>query len=769
MLKRTPPVIMLLYLFVTLCCAPHPGGTPSSIIPAPQQIVFGRGEFVIKATTSIVIDPADEALQRLAADLTSTLNSATGYALQWSARQGDPQSDFILLTRRHADSSLAAEGYELIVETNGVRIHAPQPAGIFYGLQTLRQLLPPAIERSAPSPRVRWRVPAVRIVDKPRFGWRGLLLDVSRHFHPKPAVLKIIDILALHKMNTLQLHLTDDQGWRIEIKKYPKLTEIGAWRADRSGIHWNDCQPQQKNEKATYGGFYTQDDIREIVAYAQSRYITVVPEIEMPAHAVAALASYPQYSCSGGPFTVVTGGYWPLTDIFCAGNDQTFRFLQDILDEVIELFPGRYIHIGGDEADKANWKTCRRCQARIKAEGLQDEEALQSYFVHRIEKYLNSKGRVLIGWDEILSGGLAPNAVVMSWRGMDGGIAAANAGHDVIMTPTTHCYFDYYQGRNGEPLAIGGYLPLEKVYALEPVPADIAADKQHHILGAQANLWTEYIPTAEHVQYMLLPRLAALAEVTWSMPSRRNDQDFMNRLPAYFDRLASADVNFRVPPPQVRNPSRIMFEETAVQILPGMAEAKTIFTTDGSEPTAATATMYTKPISMTQSTLLQARTVLGNGRQSPVASFPFHMVQKEKNGLAYRYYEGAWDRLPDYATLQPLRTGQVYDFDFSAIPAREDHFAVRYETVIEIPAAGLYTFYTSSNDGSRLYINDQLVVDNDGAHSRREKSGTVSLAVGKAKLTLDYFEIAGMQELQVFYAGPDGVKQPLSPEMMFRP
>jgi hexosaminidase len=761
--------IALVFAVVFLQSCSRPAGTLSPIIPAPERLTQGQGHFTIQPTTVILVDPDDEPLRRVAAEFVQQFNRASGFALQVSIAQQQRPDHCIQLTRMHADPSTGAEGYELSVRENGIQLRAPQPAGIFYGLQSLRQLLPAEFEKSAPPPAgVIWKVPAVQMVDKPRFGWRGVLLDVSRHFHPKPVVKKVIDILALHKMNVLQMHLTDDQGWRIEIKKYPKLTQIGSWRADRSSIPWNDREAQKKDEQATYGGFYTQEDIRELVAYAQSRFVTIIPEIEMPAHAVAALASYPHYSCSGGPFTVVTGGYWPLTDIYCAGNDQTFAFLQDVLDEVMQLFPGTYIHIGGDEADKANWKKCSRCQARIKKEGLKDEEELQSYFVQRIEKYLNSKGRVLIGWDEILSGGLAPNAVVMSWRGMEGGIAAANAGHDVIMTPTSYCYFDYLQGKNGEPPGIGGFLPLEKVYQLEPIPQDISADKRHHILGAQANLWAEYISNGSHVEYMLLPRLAALAEAVWSVPAQRNYQNFLQRLPAYFDRLAGADINFRVPVPDVAQTARMIFTKTQVIMKPGLAGSKIVYTLDGSEPSPSSP-VYDEPFNLSTTTLLQARTLLANGRMSPVITLPFYQVQKNINGLSFRYYEGEWDRLPDFSTLQSARQGFVYDFDFTAIPAREDHFAVRYQTLVEIPADGHYTFYLSSNDGSKLYLNDRLVVDNDGPHNRREKSAGADLKAGRARMTVEYFEIGGMQELQVSYEGPGLARQVLPPDRMFRP
>jgi hexosaminidase len=370
-------------------------------------------------------------------------------------------------------------------------------------------------------------------------------LDVSRHFFPKEFILKYIDLIASFKMNTFHWHLTDDNGWRIEIKKYPKLMQTAAWHVDRENLPWTERTPQQAGERANYGGYYTQDEIREIVEYAKKRYITIIPEIEMPAHSVEVLAAYPQFSCTGGPFTVPPGSYWPNTDILCAGNDSTFTFLEDVLTEVISLFPSKYIHIGGDEADKTRWKECPKCQARIKTEGLKDEKELQSYFIKRIEKFLVSKDRKLIGWDEILEGGLAPEATVMSWRGLEGGIAAARQGHDVVMTPGSYCYFDHYQADpKTEPKAIGGYTTLKKVYSYEPVPGELTKEQSKYILGAQGNVWTEYIPTPEHAEYMAVPRMIALAEVDWTPKNLKNWNDFRTRLEPEFRRLDLLHVNY---------------------------------------------------------------------------------------------------------------------------------------------------------------------------------------------------------------------------------
>jgi hexosaminidase len=358
-------------------------------------------------------------------------------------------------------------------------------------------------------------------------------------------IKRYIDIIAMHKMNIFHWHLTDDNGWRIEIKKYPGLTETSAWRVDREDQPWRERTPPEPGEKATYGGYYTQEEIKDVVRYAAERHVTVIPEVEMPGHTSEVFASYPDLSCRGEKLYVQPGSYWPNIDIFCAGKEETFEFLEDVLSEVAQLFPSEYIHIGGDEANKTRWKECPLCQERIEMEGLRSEEELQSYFIKRIERYLQSIGKKLIGWDEILEGGLAPEATVMSWRGFEGGIDAVGMGHDVIMCPTSHCYFDYYQDDpETQPVAIGGFTPLEKVYEFYPIPAGLSSDKAKHILGGQGNVWTEFIPVPEHAEYMALPRMTALAEVLWSPRGRIDWDDFKRRLNTQFERFDMMGVNY---------------------------------------------------------------------------------------------------------------------------------------------------------------------------------------------------------------------------------
>jgi hexosaminidase len=421
-----------------------------------------------------------------------------------------------------------------------VTIAGATVTGVFYGAQTLRQLLPAEIFSKAPLRRS-WDIQAVVIEDAPRFPWRGVMLDTARHFFPKEQVCKLIDLLALHKLNRLHLHLTDDQGWRVEIKQYPKLTGVGAWRNETLVGH---ARHPRGTDGTPYGGFYTQDELRALVAYAAARQITVVPEIEMPGHAQAAIAAYPELGTTGEQVSVGTG--WGIFPHLFAPTAHAVRFLQEVLSEVLDLFPDPYIHLGGDEAIKDQWRASPEVQTLMQELGVQDEEALQHWFLSQMEAFLARHGRRLVGWDELLEGGLPEEAIVMSWRGTAGGIAAAHAHHDAIMVPTTHCYLDYYQSSEpGEPLAIGGFLPLETVYAFDPIPAELSGEEAAHILGTQAMLWSEYIPTLEHLEYMAFPRTAALAEVAWTAPEYRDFADFARRLDVHAPRLHHLHVNFR--------------------------------------------------------------------------------------------------------------------------------------------------------------------------------------------------------------------------------
>lgn len=506
--KEYPKVCLFLWI-LGMCFHAHPI-LAQSVIPVPLKMEQGTGSFLLSEKTRLYTN-----LQGGEAKLWEKYLKALPVQLKEARKKDRKQMLFLLITPKTTQLP-SPESYTLSVTSQRIEIRATSGAGLFYGMQTLLQLMQPASTGS-------YSVPSVEIEDTPRFAYRGLMLDVSRHFSTKEFIKKQIDALAYYKINRLHLHLTDAAGWRLEIKKYPLLTDFAAWRTDPTWKKWwnGGRKYLRYDEPGASGGYYTQDDIREILEYARQHYITVIPEIEMPSHSEEVLAAYPQLSCSGEPYK---------NSDFCVGNEETFTFLENVLTEVMELFPSEYIHVGGDEAGKSAWKTCPKCQKRMKDEHLANVDELQSYLIHRIEKFLNNHGRRLLGWDEILQGGIAPNATVMSWRGEEGGIAAVTSGHHAIMTPGAYCYLDSYQDAPySQPEAIGGYLPLKKVYAYDPVPASLTAEQAKLVYGVQGNLWVEYIPTPEHVEYMIYPRMLALAEVAWSAPERKSWSDFHTR------------------------------------------------------------------------------------------------------------------------------------------------------------------------------------------------------------------------------------------------
>jgi hexosaminidase len=519
---------------------PSPSQLPAiAVLPQPASLTQQPGYFTLKRDTTIATDVDTQNVGQL---LAQSLNGATRFGLRARAGTSAPDHNAIVITTDRTQMQLGEEGYQLEVTPDRVMIRSFSPQGAFYGTQTLRLLLPPQIFSPDPVSSVgNWTIPCLKIEDMPRFAWRGLMIDTARRFVPKLELMKFVDLLALHKMNTLQLHLTDDQGWRLEIKKYPKLTAIGSVRKETRVGH----ETKSKLFDGTpVSGFYTQGDIREIVNYAKARYVNIVPEIELPGHVQALIAAYPELGVTTD--TVEVSTHWGVHTRLLNPSDTTIGFLQDVMTEVIALFPSRYIHIGGDEVVKDEWKASTAVQSRMKELKLKDESELQTYFVRQMDTFLSQRGRRLVGWDEILQPNLAPGAVVMSWRGVDGGTAAAKAGHDVVMAPTSFVYFDYYQSQSPtEPLAIGGFLPLDKVYSFEPVPTGLSADESKHILGAQGQLWTEYVPNPSHLEYMAFPRVAALAEVVWSQPDRKNFDDFHTRMLTHEQRLKALGVTFR--------------------------------------------------------------------------------------------------------------------------------------------------------------------------------------------------------------------------------
>ena len=524
----------------TFLCSCASGGKTETedcpILPRPQQVDRQQGQYVMRGEQTVAFPDSSAGAHTVFRYLSEALRPA-GISL----KQVAPEAKASI--RWSFSDQLAEEAYTLTITPEAISIcSSPSAKGLFYGVQSLLQLLPPSAWDTKQKPAESYQLPAMNLTDAPRFAYRGAMMDVGRNFLPKEAVLKMLDLMAFYKLNSFHFHLTDDQGWRIEIKKYPRLTEKGAYRKQTQVGHCDYYFPRRYDgiEKR---GFYTQDEIREIVRYAADRFITVIPEIEMPGHSSAALACYPELSCGLGKTYVVRDYYDVFDEVYCP-KEHTFRFLEDVLTEVIDLFPSHYIHIGGDECPKKAWKKCSHCQALMKQLNLPDESALQSWFIHRIEKFVNSRGRDIIGWDEILEGGLAPRATVMSWRGEAGGIEAARQQHSVIMTPGEYCYFDFYQEDPEEaPLAIGGYLPLDKVYSYNPLPGELTAEEQKYIIGVQANIWGEYIQTPDYFEYMTFPRLIAMSEVQWTQPERKDFASFARRLDREFERLGYRGVN----------------------------------------------------------------------------------------------------------------------------------------------------------------------------------------------------------------------------------
>lgn len=640
------------------------------------------------------------------------------------------------------------ESYRLDITPGGAAIVAGDSAGLFYAMQTLQQLA------AAASP-----IRAIHIEDRPRFPYRGMHLDVARHFMPVEFVKRYIDLMSRYKMNTFHWHLTDDQGWRIEIEKYPRLTEVGGCRKET--MLEKNFTPYVGDGKPVCG-FYTKDEIRDVIAYARQRFVTVIPEIEMPGHAKAALAAYPEFACTPGPFEVRTT--WGVDDdVFCP-KEETFRFIEDVLAEVAALFPGPYIHIGGDEVPKTRWRASPIAQDVMRRENLADPAALQSWFIRRVETMLIARGKRLIGWDEILEGGLAPEATVMSWRGSAGGIAAAKENHDVIMSPNSHMYFDAYQGDpKQEPLAIGGFLPLSRVYEFEPVPDSLTPEQEKHILGAQANVWTEYMKTPEHVEYMAWPRALALSEVLWSPKSVRSWASFSARLPHALSSLTASRVNYRLPDVEGLNGDRLTLSDSVVVDLSSaipFADIRYTVGDSGSDPTAASAE-YHGPfvVRVSQSgTRVTARAFTRDGRKSAASTSLFKRTTLAAPsavdpatldpGLRYDYSELQARTVATLDTARVVRSGIVTKLERRG-DERPERFGIRFTGFIRVPADGIYEFSLVSDDGSNLVIANTMVVDNDGYHGADEKIGMIALTRGLHPFILRYAQATGGAALSV--------------------
>jgi len=716
----------LLFLLIStlIACSDEEKNT-LMIVPLPQHVEELPGQFEITKETQLFVN--DKGIKHIAQTLSDKIESTSHFKISFSEQY--PENNYVAFL---VDSTLqlSNEAYELEVGEAGVEIKGKNIAGVFYGLQTLLQLLPPEVESPKFVQRMKWVVPFVKIKDSPRFKWRGMHLDVCRHFVPVENIKKHLDMMAMVKLNTFHWHLTEDQGWRIEIKQYPKLTEIGSKRIEGEGFE--------------YGGFYTQEQVKEIVSYAAARNITVVPEIELPGHALAALAAYPEFSCTGGPFKV--RNTWGVeSNVYCAGKEATFTFLENIIDEVVELFPSPYFHIGGDECPKYRWKECPSCQKRIKEEGLKDEHELQSYFVKRIEKLLLRHGKKMIGWDEILEGGLAESAAVMSWRGEEGGIEAANQGHDVVMTPGNWCYLDHYQGDHRvEPVAIGGSTTLEEVYGYEPVPSNIAQDKVHHILGAQGNVWTEYMYAPKLVEYRVYPRILALAEVNWTTKEQRDYDSFLYRLDNLHRRMDMYNINYHIPLPEGPVDKMVFVDNIRLEFS-NTRNLQILYTTDGSKPTEAS-NIYQKPLIFAGNKTIKMATMLNTGKMSPVRTIRLMKSDyidaaesvTSKTGLIEKYTVGHFLRTEELDSRGDWteRTNPMKPVKGVKRDGHENESASVFVGYLEVPEDGIYEFATNLD---QFYIANQLLIDNNGEVKRFSRNNsTIALRKGKHPVKLVY-------------------------------
>lgn len=713
-----------------------------NIIPAPVSLQQKEGAFKLGTSTKIYASSPEAKV--VGEFFASKLNQATGYNV--SVAEEKPSAGISLLI----DSSLEMgdEGYLLDVDSKNVVVKAKTAQGLFYGMQSFLQLLPAEIESPTVVNGIAWKAPAVSIKDEPRFGYRGIMLDACRHFIPVENIKKQLDVLALFKINRMHWHLTDDQGWRIEIKKYPKLTEIGSKRIDGEGTE--------------YGGYYTQEQVKEIVKYAADRFITIVPEIELPGHEMAAIAAYPELSCKGQPG--VPRVIWGVEDIvMCAGKEEPFEFLADVIAEVAPLFPGEYFHIGGDECPKVSWKNCPLCQARIRKEGLKAdknhtaEEKLQSYFVQRMEKVVASYGKKMIGWDEILEGGLAPSATVMSWRGEAGGIAAASMSHDVIMTPGANgMYLDQYQGDSKiEPVAIGGYTTLEKTYSYNPVPDTLAQiGKADFVKGVQCNIWSEYMYNTDLMEYRIYPRILALSEIAWTPLDRKDYKDFERRIENALVRLDGHGINYHIPQPEQPEGSCnfVAFTDKATLAFKTTRPVKMVYTLDGSEPTL-NSTAYTNPIEVTETTTLKIASVLPSGKMSKPrvitvekqALAPAKEVKSKTPGLKMEVTDGMYLNVDQLANAKSWKSAPCKELRALTSYVKTDEsmrgvkqYAAVATGYVEIPEDGVYFI---SSDNEEVWIDGKLLINNGGEVKRFSRHDT-SAALAK-----------GLHEIKVVFLG----------------
>ncbi len=706
-------------------CKSSPESTEQLFVtPKPAQINWLEGTFIFNAETQVVA--VDDEVQQVADFFREQLKERLQIQLETVSQK--PTKNYIQL--RLDATGDTEEGYQLHIIPQGIEVTAKTPNGIFYGLQSLTQLV-----LQSENNKNNFSLPSMTIKDTPRFSWRGFHLDVSRHFFSVDFIKKQLDLLALFKVNKFHWHLTDDQGWRIEIKKYPKLTSIGSKRKEADG--------------SIHQGYYTQEEIKEVVQYAKERFIDVIPEFDTPGHAIAILAAYPELSCEENTYEV--RNLWGVeSNILCAGKEQTYTFIADVIEELVTLFPYQYYHMGGDEVPKDKWADSADCQAMMKREGLEDEKALQSYFMARVEKILAKHQKKMIGWDEILEGGITPTTTIMSWQGEEGGIKAANQGHDVVMSPISYVYFNFYQGdHHAEPLAFGGYIPLEKVYNYNPIPSEINKDKQKHILGSQGNLWTEYAKEEATVEYLLYPRIIALAETNWTPLEQKEYSGFLERMAGVYNVLDKYNVNYHIPLPEGPKTNQIVFTDSVQVPFTTTRSLKMVYTTDGKTPNVNSA-IYKDTLIFTENTTLKIASISEHNKISPIRTIQLSKEEAMQPVVMKQWFPGL------QMTSIPGHFQNLAEIDFNngsdaAIVAKiedanttyhwgheikEENFkAVQLDGYIEVPEDGVYYFASAQE---QVWVGGRLVVDHNAVIRKHEQVGAIALEKGKHALKIIY-------------------------------
>jgi len=756
---------LLFSILLSSCIKEDSKAKSIAIIPEPNSIIYTNGSFALSSKTKIVTKSDDNRVLATGKYLSGALKDI--YTPETNnANSGDDEKSILIIDNGSKENQ-GQENYELIVAESGIIITG-SAAGLFYGVQSLLQMIP--VE---PSSTNQFAIPCCEIKDEPRFSWRGMHLDVSRHFFEPDVIKRYLDLMAMYKLNVFHWHLTDDQGWRIEIDKYPLLTEVGAWREGTQTEPWSYYVNGAIEDKPKYGGYYTKDEIRDIIEYANDRYITIVPEIELPGHSWAPLLAYPELSCSGVPWKKPDNVPFEFSDPFCAGNEKTFEFFANVLGEVIDLFPSKYIHIGGDECKKTPWEVCEKCQTRMKTENLKNVEELQSYFIKRIEKIVLEKGRTIIGWNEILEGGLAPEAAVMSWQGEESGIIAAKEGHNVVMTPGSSLYFNRDQFEKGITEK-GKVLSLELVYNYDPLPKALNEEEAKLVLGAQGCLWSEFLYSEEVLVNQLMPRLTALSELTWTTVEKKNWMAYLEKLEQHFLRFDKLNIGYAIPPPTGLTDEIFTGKELKVKLDKMYKSSEIYYTLDGSEPSINSA-KYSQPFYVADNALVKAKIFMPSGRsgQMAIGKYSKRALQAPTStsglvpGLNYTLSVGEITSLREFSKLTFLESKTIANFNIPEnIP--NDFYGLEFKGFIDILIDGVYTFNCSSDDGSQLFLNGNLLLDNDGIHGMRFKSGKAALAKGKHSISVSFFDNKYGEGLQIEMEGPEMKRQQIPDSLLFR-